>query len=182
MRSLFSVLLVALAMSACSSQRIASDAVLNERVVLILSPQGSDPARDTVGFNNLSRRVTQAFSSDLLPRLGQHGKTAVNVIDQGTEYNVGQKLAMYSVRERAKTAIVLTLETDTVEGDERLSLRAQWVDQRPIVENGSMRGVTAVSTVERSYVLRGSRSGDNPKSMSDLASNFIDAMKSQGKL
>ena len=169
-------------LASCSSQPTESGVVLNENLVLILAPQGVDPEKDTIGFNNLTLKVTQAFSSGLVPRLKQFGKTTINVVDQNTKYSFGQKMAIYSVKERAKTTVVLSLEAANVGGDERLNLRAQWVDQRPNIENGSMRGVTANSVIERVYVLRGSKSGDNPKSMDELAADFVSAVKAQGKL
>ena len=166
----------------CSSMQPPSNVALNDQTILILSPQGVEPSKDTVGFNDLSRRVTQAFSAALAPKLKYLGKTAINVIDQGTKYDLGQKLAIYSVKERAGKTIVLTLETSDVFGDKRLNLRVQWIDQRPVVNNSLLRGISVASKVERSYVLRGSKSGDSLKSMDDIASEFIGAMKAEGKL
>jgi hypothetical protein len=159
-----------------------SDVALNDQTILILSPQGVESSKDTVGFNDLARRVTQSFSAALAPKLNHLGKATVNIVDQETKYDSGQKLAIYSVKERAGKAIVLTMETVAVEGDERLNLRAQWIDQRPVVANNLLRGVSVTSKVERSYVLRSSKGGDSLKSMDGIASDFISAMKSEGKL
>lgn len=166
----------------CSSMQAPSDVALNDQTILILSPQGVESSKDTVGFNDLARRVTQSFSAALAPKLNHLGKATVNIVDQETKYDSGQKLAIYSVKERAGKAIVLTMETVAVEGDERLNLRAQWIDQRPVVANNLLRGVSVTSKVERSYVLRSSKGGDSLKSMDGIASDFISAMKSEGKL
>jgi hypothetical protein len=171
-----------LVLSGCSVQPPVTEQSTNNSAVLILSPQGADPSIDNVGFNDLVRDVTQAFATDFSSLLKEEGKTTINVLDQDTKYNVRQKLAIYSVKNGTKTAIVLTIETEKVGDDARLNLRIQYIDQQFIVTNGTVRGVRPESTIERSYTLRGSKSGDNPRSMTDLARDFVSALKAAGRL
>lgn len=151
-------------------------------VVLILAPQGVDPGIDTVGFNALVKKLTQGFSSQLATALQASGKQPVNVLDQSTKLNIGEKLSLYSIKHRAKTAIVLTVESEKVGDDEQLKLQVQYVDQTFIVDDGTVHGVKPTATVSRAYFLRGSQSGDDPQAMRDLSDDFVSALKASGRL
>ncbi len=182
MKSLLVMLFVVVGLSACVSQHKSSDVSLKEQKVLILFPQGLEYAKDTMGFNNLSREVTQAFSRGLSPLLQQSGMNTVNIIDQNPRYTPDEKLGIYAVTERVKHAVILTLESQTLGDDYRLNLRAQWVDFRPLLEDGELRGVQVASKTEQVYVLRSSKNGDSPKTMSQLASDFAAVLKAEGRL
>jgi hypothetical protein len=172
------VVAIALTVAGCVSQSQRPDEIPN-RNVLILSPQGIEQKADQVGFNALVERVTQSFSSTLSKSLGTAQYTPINVLDQSTKYNTGEKLAIYSVKNRAKKAIVITLESDNVGSDSRLSLRAQFIDQEFSYEGERLRGVKPLTVRERSYLLRSSLTGDNPKTMTDLVEDYVAYLRSE---
>ena len=150
--------------------------------VLILAPQGVHPDLDTVGYNDLVRRVTQAFASELAGGLQTRHASFISVLDQNPAHDTGQKLALHSTRHSSGTAIVLTVEAETLGNDERLLLRVQHVHQKLRIEQGVARGVSAISTVEKSYLLRSSISGDNPAGVAALADDFLAFLKQHGRL
>lgn len=150
--------------------------------VLILSPQGVNQSSDTVGFNNLVRGVTQSFSGKLSEKMTARNISNFNVLDQGTKYSTGEKLALYSVSHQAKSAVVLTIETETAGDDHRLLLQAQYVEQEFIFDGGTVRGVKPVSVSQKRYLLRSSIAGDNPGTMTDLASDYMAFLKSEGHI
>lgn len=140
---------------------------------MILSPQGVEQNVDQIGYNNLVERVTQSFSSLLSKSLDAHKYSPINVLDQTTKYRTGDKLAIYSTKNQAKKAIVLTLESDQVGDDVRLNLRAQFIDQEFSYEGKRIRGVKPVTVKAKSYLLRSSLTGDNPKTMTELVDDYV---------
>ena len=150
--------------------------------MLILAPQGVRPELDTVGYNEWVRRVTQAFAAQLARGLQTRHASFISVLDQNPDLDTGQKLALHSLRHSSGTAIVLSVETETLGNDERLLLRVQHVRQTLRIENGTARGVTVNSTAEKTYLLRSSLGGDNPASVAELADDFLAFLKQQGRL
>lgn len=150
--------------------------------LLILSPQGVAPEKDTIGFNVLVRNVTQAFAAELLPALQSAGLTYRNVLDQQPGQGLGEKLAIHSVRNGARQVILLTVEVVSVDDDEQLQLQAQFIEQEFTQEKAVVSGVKAVSVLTRSYRLRGSRSGDNPASIDELAADYVAYLQGQKRL
>lgn len=181
MKYLSSFLIATLILTGCATATTPPVPDAPKADLLIISPQGVSPAADTAGFNNLTRNVTQAFAGKLSAGL-QEKKSLVNIIDQDPKYNVGQKLAIYSVRHSSKSAIVLSVETETVGSDNRLLLKAQYIEQEFIVENGKLKGVRPTSTLEKSYVLRSSITGDNQSTMTTLAEDYVKFLKNQGRM
>jgi len=176
----FILIVAALLLSTdCASQSHKASVAPNVDV-LILAPQGADPAKDNVGFNDLSRALTQTFSDRLTPMLRERGYTTINIIDQSTRYDVGQKLAMYSIQQKAKSVIVLTMETATIEKDIQIQLQAQYIRQEFVYKNGQISGVLPTSNAPKSYFIRGSVSGDNPGTMTDLAKDYIGYLSENG--
>ena len=140
--------------------------------ILILSPQGVAPSIDTTGFNDLARNVTQAFSKKIVTNLKNKNLSYINIIDQNPKYNAGEKLAIYSVKHQSKSAIILTLETEAIDSDNRLPLRCQYIEQEFTLKNNLISGVRPTSSVSKSYLLRSSLSGDNPATITSLANDF----------
>lgn len=178
MKLLTFVAAIALTVAGCVTQSQRPDETPN-RNVLILSPQGVEKTVDKIGYNALVERVTQSFSSTLSKPLTSYNYIPINVLDQTTKYNTGEKLAIYSVNNRAKKTIVLTLESENAENDSRLSLRAQFIDQEFIYEGERIRGVRPLTVKEKSYLLRSSLTGDNPKTITDLVEDYIAYLRSE---
>jgi len=148
----------------------------------MLAPQGVDPARDTVKFNDMVRGVTQAFAVELTPLLEERKLKVVNVLDQDPSRNTGQKLAIYSVRNANKFAVVLMLDREVLDGDQRLLLTAQHIIQEPVSKDGKMIGVQPVSVVRKSYLLFSSKTGANPNTIASLAQDFIEFLDREKRL
>lgn len=148
--------------------------------VLILSPQGVAPGADTVGFNDLVRKVTQSFSEKLAAQLETANVSSFNVLDQSTTYTIGQKMSLYAVQHHAKACVVLTMETETAGTDSRLLLQAQYVGLEPTVVDGKTTGVKTTVVFQKRYMLRSSISGDNPGSMTELAAEYAQSIQKEG--
>lgn len=148
--------------------------------VLILSPQGVAPGADSVGFNDLVRRVTQSFSKELAAQLATANVTSFNVLDQSTAYTSGQKMSIYAVQHHAKACVVLTVETESVGEDNRLLLQAQYAGLEPTVVDGKTTGVKTTVVFVQRYLLRSSVSGDNPGSMTELAAEYAESLRKEG--
>jgi hypothetical protein len=134
------------------------------------------------GFNNLVRRVTQSFSEKLSDKMTAGNISTFNVLDQNTNYSTGEKLALYSVSHQAKSAVVLTIETEIAGDDHRLLLQIQYIEQEFIFDGGTVRGVKPVSVSQKRYLLRSSITGDNPGTMTDLANDYMAFLKSEGRI
>ena len=137
-----SAIIAIFAVSACSTsnmtQKTALSSGINDQIekskikvtsrILILSPQCVDPNKDTVGFNSLVERVTQAFSSKIQTNISLSGRTPINILDQNFRYTNGEKLALHSIKSNADAAIVLTIESPQVNGEYSTNLRVQYFD------------------------------------------------------
>lgn len=150
--------------------------------ILILSHQGVDPAIDSVGFNILVKNVTQSFAEALSIAFQERSASFISVLDQNPTYEIGKKLAIYSAKHSSKVAIVLTLETEKIGSGVQMRLRAQYIEQEFIVTGGKVRGVKPSSSLDKTYLLRSSFTGDNPETMSGLARNYVDFLKEQGRM
>lgn len=182
MRKIGSTLLATAFVAACAVPPQSAPVPVDSRKVLILSPQGVDPVKDTVGFNALAKNVTQAFAVEFLDQLSGRGFHAVNVLDQQPTPDVGQKMAIYSVKHLAAKVTIATIETKSVGADSQMQLRLQFIQGDFILSEGVPKGLRARTTIEKSYVLRGSRSGDTSLSMSDIAKDFADFILAAGRL
>lgn len=182
MRNIIWIFIAVVFLTACTSTPQAPTITLDPKRVLILAPQGVDPNKDTVGFNALVRNVTQAFSADFSKQLSQRGFQTINVLDQQPTLKMGQKMALYSVKNLAQKVAVATIETKTVGTDEQIQLRVQFVEEEPLSSNTNPQGVRVRTTIEKSYFLRGSQSGDSSLSMSDIAKDFTNFIQNSGRL
>jgi hypothetical protein len=180
MRNLISVFIVAVLVTACAGAPRTSPITTDAKRVLILSPQGVDPSKDTVGFNALVKNVTQTFSEAFSEQLSRRGLHAVNVLDQQPAPDAGQKMALYSVKSSAAKVAIVTIETKSVGADVQLQLRLQFIEGEFIPSNTAPKGLRVRTTVEKSYVLRGSQSGDTSLSMSDIAKDFAEFVENSG--
>jgi len=181
-KKLIPALSVVALLSACASAPGPAPVAVDTKKVLILAPQGVSPAKDTVGFNVLVKNVTQAFSSALTERLAARGYSSVNVLDQQPGLDVGQKMALYAVKNAAVKVTIVTVETRTVDGDAQINLRAQFVEGEFTPSSAAPQGLRTRTTIEKSYLLRGSKSGDTTRSMPDLAKDFTDFLEASGRL
>lgn len=169
-----------LAAANCHAQTPPAQRVKN--TILVLAPQGVDPARDTIGYNALVARVTQAFSLDLEDQLKTKGKKSIFVLDQSPALDRGQKFALYAGRSEAEAAIIVSMEHERIGNDDRLSLMVQYLEYDFSYENGKMAGVLPTRTLNRNYWLRSTRDGDNPQTMTDLAKDFVGYLQREGRL
>jgi len=149
---------------------------------LILSPQGVAPDKDTVGFNALVKNVTQAFSESFSQELAARNYHTVNVLDQQPGLDTGQKMAVYSVKHSAVIVAIPTIETRSVGADSQIQLRIQFIEGELMFGKSSPEGLRARTTIEKSYVLRGSVSGDTAMSMSDIARDYARFLESAGRI
>lgn len=149
--------------------------------VVILSPQGVAPDKDTVGFNALVKNVTQSFAEELGFLLVEKDVSFVNVIDQRTELEAGEKMALTGVYFDAKAVVMLEILTETVGADDRLLLQARYIEIEKTEEGGKITGVQPTVVLNRSYLLRSSVSGDSTKTTLDLAYDFMAYLQTQGK-
>ena len=168
-------------LAACASPPRPTPVAVDTKKVLILAPQGVSAAKDTVGFNALVSNVTQAFSSALSGELAAKGYRSVNVLDQQPGLDAGQKMALYAVKNAAAKVAIVTMETQSVGGDAQIQLRAQFIEGDLTPSNSAPTGLHVRSTVEKSYLLRGSKSGDTTLSMPDLAKDFVGFLEASGR-
>lgn len=182
MKNLIAIVATLILVAGCASNPPHESASENKSDVLILAPQGVDSSKDSVGFNNLVRNVTQAFSKQLQDSLQMQNLKVVNVLDQNPKYDVGQKLAIYSVKNLTKSVFIITIETETIDGDSRLLLQAQHINQDLLSKDGRVVGAHPVSVVKKSYLLRSSKRGDNPGTMSDLVDDFLHFINIENQL
>jgi hypothetical protein len=168
-------------LSACVTPPRPTPVAVDTKKVLILAPQGVSAAKDTVGFNTLVKNVTQAFSSALSGELATKGYRSVNVLDQQPGLDAGQKMALYAAKNAAAKVAILTMETQSVGSDEQLQLRAQFIEGDLTPSNSAPTALHVRSKVEKSYLLRGSKSGDSTLTMSDLAKDFVDFLEASGR-
>lgn len=150
--------------------------------VLILTAEGVDPAQDTAGYNAFIEKVTQAFAAGLGTALQAKGLVTSNVLDQSIERGTGQKLAIYSVRDNSKKAVVLELASQIVGPDERLELRVQYVEQEFLTDGADVIGTRLVNVLEQTYVLHSSVNGANPESLPEIANDYVAFLSAQGRL
>ena len=159
-----------------------ADTAESGHTVLILAPQGVDPAVDTAGFNALVKNVTQAFAEAIQPTFTAHGRQPVNVLDQTPKVSMSDKLSHYAVTNGARSVLVLTVEPETVGKDHRIDLQAQYIQLEFQSEGGAVKAVKPTTVLKQSYVLRSTLTGDSKKSMTDLAKDFADYLHAQGQL
>jgi hypothetical protein len=176
------VLIAAAFLSACAGTQRPTSIAADPKKVLILAPQGVNPADDTVGFNVLVKDVTQAFAVAFSAELTSKGYGSVNVLDQRPGLDAGEKMALYAVKNAAVKVATLSIETETVGGDAQILLRAQFIEGEFTPPGSAPTGLRTRSTIEKSYLLRGSRSGDTALSMSDLAKDFSSFLESSGRI
>jgi hypothetical protein len=150
--------------------------------ILILSPQGVDPSKDTVGFNALSRRVTQSFAEGISSALQTKNISYANVIDQNPKFDKGQKLAFYSIQSLSRAAIVLSIDTVTVGSDNRLILRAEFINQEFTMRGDKIDGVKPSSALEKTYLLKSSITGDSPLTIEDLVADYLKFLQSKNRI
>jgi hypothetical protein len=177
MRKIITLCFTAMLLVACVARAQTASIPVDAKRVLILSPQGVDPAKDTVGFNTLVKNITQAFAAEFSDQLTSKGFDPVNVLDQDPGLDAGQKMAAHAVLYSAAKIAIPTMETKTVGTDTQVQLRVQFI-QGDITS----KGVSARTTTEKSYVLRGSQSGDTKLSMADIAADFTNFIQSSGRL
>lgn len=182
MKKLITIAITLISLAGCASNSPHEPTPESKSNVLILAPQGVDSSKDTAGFNNLVRNVTQAFSKKLQESLQTKNLNVVNILDQDPKYDVGQKLAIYSVKNLAKTAFVITLENGTSDGDSSLFLQVQRINQELISKDGRLVGARPISVIKKSYLLRSSKRGDNAGTMSDLVSDFLHFIDTEKQL
>lgn len=159
----------------------AAAPMADSRTILILAPQGVDPAKDTIGFNTLVKNLTQEFSATLSDELAGRGLGPVNVIDQRPDLDVGQKMALHAARNAATNLVILTVETESVGEDTQLQLRAQYVDGDLTTSGVAPVAFRTRTVTTKSYVLR-SKSGDTTLTLVDLARDFVGFLESAGRL
>jgi hypothetical protein len=173
---------VCVLLAACVSTPEVPHVVLDPKKIVVLAPQGVDPGKDTVGFNPLVRNVTQAFSAAFIGELSGLGLQAVNVLDQQPTLEIGQKFALHSIKYSAGKVAIATLDTKSVGSDAQLLLRIQFIEGELVSPNQTAQAVRARTTLEKSYFLRGSESGDTSLSMSDIARDFVDYIRKAGRI
>jgi hypothetical protein len=160
----------------------ASGAVVDARKVLILATQGISPERDTVGFNSLVKNVTGAFSAQFATLLVQHQYHPVTLIDQQVGANFEQKTAFYAVKNAATLLALPSIETKTVAGDTQIQLLVQYVEADLMPSPSAPTSLRARTTIQKSYVLRGSKSGDSKMTMADIAADYLAFLQAAGRL
>lgn len=148
---------------------------------LILTTGYYDPNIDTVGFNKLTENVTQAFSSRLSPILIAANKAAINVNDKSTKYSAGESLALHATKNDADSAVILSIDTPSKNGQLSIHLQVQYVNLLYLIKDGVPYSVIPANELKRSYYLRGPN-GDSPLSISDLANQFAADLKAAGHL
>ena len=180
MRKFMHAFAAAVLLCGCASSPGPAPVAVDTKLIVILAPQGVSAAKDTVGFNTLVKNVTQAFSSALSEQLTDRGYRSVNVLDQQPGLDAGQKMAVYAVRHAAEKVVLVTVETNSVGNDVQIQLRAQFIEGELTPSLYAPTGLHVRSTVEKSYVLRGSQSGDTTLSMPDLAKDFVGFLEASG--
>lgn len=150
---------------------------VNPKEIVILAPQGVDPGKDTVGFNSLVERVTRSFAAPVEQQLLASGYRVDYVLDQKPGLQIGQKLALYAHQYSAARVAVATIESEIDNGDDQLQLRIQYTEGEL-----TATAFTARTSLDKRYVLRGSRSGDNPHSITDLADDYVSFLAQSGRL
>lgn len=149
--------------------------------ILILSAGYYDPNKDTVGINQLTENVTQAFSEELRPKISAAKKIPINVNDKTTKYSVGEKLALYASKHDADSAVILSIDTPLTNGEYSIHLRVQYVDLRYVMKDGVPYSATPTNEIKRSYYLQGPQ-GDTSLSFEELADKFFADLKTAGRL
>lgn len=182
----FMVLFIVVSLMGCATQQSLTPPFVSmppqqQADVLILSPQGVDPDSDTVGFNTLVKNVNQSFAEEFSFLLAEKNVSNVSVIDQRPNFDAGEKMALYGVYFDTKIVVMLEIITETVNSDERLMLRADYIEIDQLHEEGKVTGVKPTLVLTRSYLLRSSLSGDSPKTTMDLAYEFMAYLQTQGK-
>lgn len=150
--------------------------------LIILAPQGVDPAKDNVGYNDLVKNLTQGFSKELIVQLKEENINSLNVLDQDPKYDVGEKLAQYCIKHSLQTAIVLTLEFEQLGNDSRLLLKAQYITEEFILKKGKPSGVRPKTVLDKSYLINSSVSGTSEKTMTELVTDYIAFLQQNGKI
>jgi len=182
MSKVVSTMVATALLSACASPPSQAPMAVDTKKVLILAPQGVSADKDTVGFNTLVKNVTQAFSPALSEQLTAKGYRSVNVLDQQPGLDAGEKMARHAVRNAATRVAIVTVETESVGSDAQIQLRAQFIEGDLIPSSAAPTGIRVRATVEKSYLLRGSQSGDTKLSMPDLAKDFVGFLEASGRL
>jgi hypothetical protein len=168
--------------SACAAPHSTPAPSTNAKEILILSPQGVDPAIDPA-FNELVQRVTQPFSHHLTAALTREGQHTVTVLDQDPKHGIRGALAIHSAKARIDRAVVLTIERGVIDKEEKLNLRATFVVHMIIMVKGNPEpaGVTAPWTIaERIYVVSDLNKGDDTRTLEEQATDFANVMKTTG--
>jgi hypothetical protein len=178
----FTAFVISVLLVACTSTAEMPHVALDPKKIVILAPQGVDPGKDTVGFNPLVKNLTQAFSAAFIGELSGLELQTVNVLDQRPTPKLGEKFALYSLTHSAGKVAIATLETKSVGNDTQLLLRIQFIEGELVSSSQTAQAVRARTTLEKSYFLRGSQSGDTSLSMSDIARDFVDYIRKAGRL
>jgi hypothetical protein len=181
MRKFMHAFAAAVLLCGCASSPGPAPMAVDTKLILILAPQGVSAAKDTVGFNALVKNVTQAFSSALSEQLTDRGFRSVNVLDQQPGLDTGQKMAVHAAKNAAEKVAIVTVETKSVGNDAQIQLRAQFIEGDLTPSHSVPTGLHVRSTTEKSYVLRGSQSGDTTLSMPDLAKDFVGFLEASGR-
>lgn len=148
---------------------------------LIMATGYYDPNKDTVGINKLIENVTQAFSSELQPKLVAANKLPINVNDKSLQHPAGERLALHATANDADGAVILSISTPLKNGEYSIYLRVQYFELRYMMKDGRPYNVIPTNELERSYYLRGP-DGDTKLSFEQLAQQFLDELKSTGRL
>jgi hypothetical protein len=148
---------------------------------LIMATGYYDPNKDTVGINKLTERVTQAFSSELQPKLVSANKMPINVNDKSLQYPAGERLALHASENDADSAVLVSISTPLKNGEYSIYLRVQYFELRIMMKDGKSYSILPTNELERSYYLRGPE-GDTKFSFEELAQQFFIELKSSGRL
>ncbi len=104
-----------------------------------------------------------------------------NVLDQDPKYDLGQKLAIYAIRESAGKVAVATVETQVVAGDTRLQLRIQFIEGNISSTGSTPKSFAAQRTLEKKYVLRSGKA-DVSMTMTELVDDYVKFLEGAGRL
>ncbi len=177
--SKFILIAVGAILLGCATPREETQLQPDDSKVLILSGQGVDPSKDTAGFNKLAANVTQAFAEVLSSEMKASGKTPINVLDQSPKYKPTDKLAIHAVRNATRKAILLELSNEDKGNDQRLNITMQYLDLELATQGG---GVRVKGATKKEYLLRSSLTGDSKSTVTELAKDFMQTLRKEGKL
>jgi hypothetical protein len=182
LRSLPLLLLIAAAGCAARQDADLAPARVPAQRVLVLTSQGVDPAKDTVGYNAFVRGVTQAFSNALRDDLAGRGKTVDVVLNQDPALPAADFLARSVARDHHDAVVQLQLVSDPVGDAFRISLVARFMPLR-YGDDGRGQVVTPVEGTTWSAALSSPDGKDEgATSMEDLARRLADVLAARGAI